>query len=82
MVNKISPALSDINTSLNKKPAQTTQTIPTNSTNNTFNTQTTQTTPDNPTAPNQPVIDYSSMLENIEGLLEQIKKKLSVQPTF
>jgi hypothetical protein len=84
LVNKISPALSDINTSLNKKPAQTTQTTPTNSTNNTSNTQTTQTTSNNPVDSNQPVkqIDYSSMLENIEGLLEQIKKKLSVQPAF
>jgi hypothetical protein len=84
LVNKISPALSDINTSLNKKPTQTTQTIPTNSTNNTSNTQTTQTTSNNPVDSNQPVkqIDYSSMLENIEGLLEQIKKKLSVQPAF
>lgn len=84
LVNKISPTLSDINTSLNKKPTQTTQTTPTNSTNNTSNTQTTQTIPNNPVASNQPVkqIDYSSMLENIEGLLEQIKKKLSVQPTF
>lgn len=84
LVNKISPALSDINTSLNKKPTQTTQTTPSNSTNNTSNTQTTQTTPNNLVDSNQPVkqIDYSSMLENIEGLLEQIKKKLSVQPTF
>ena len=84
LVNKISPALSDINTSLNKKPTQTTQNTPTNSTNNTSNTQVTQTAPNNPVTSNQPVkqIDYSSMLENIEGLLEQIKKKLSVQPTF
>jgi hypothetical protein len=84
LVNKISPALSDINTSLNKKPTQTTQTTPTNSTNNTSNIQTTQTTSNNPVDSNQPVkqIDYSSMLENIEGLLEQIKKKLSVQPAF
>jgi hypothetical protein len=82
LVNKISPALSDINNNLNKKSTQATQTAPANSTNNASNIQTTQTTPNNPVASNQPIkqIDYSGMLENIEDLLEQIKKKLNSQP--
>jgi hypothetical protein len=80
LVNKISPALSDINTSLNKKPTQTNQI--TQTTTPTTTPVVTQTTPNNPVASNQPIkqIDYSGMLENIEDLLEQIKKKLNSQP--
>ena len=80
LVNKISPALSDINTSLNKKPAQTNQI--TQTTTPTTTSIVTQTTPNNQVTSNQPIkqIDYSSMLENIEDLLEQIKKKLNSQP--
>jgi hypothetical protein len=80
LVNKISPALSDINTSLNKKPTQTNQIAQT--TTPTTTPVVTQTTPNNQVNSNQPIkqIDYSGMLENIEDLLEQIKKKLNSQP--
>lgn len=66
LVNKISPALDDINKSMN-----------TNSTNNST-TVTTQAAGQNTQTSKQ--VDYTSMLENIEDLLEQIKKKLNSQP--
>lgn len=62
LVNKISPALSDINESMNKKQTPTPQ--PTIQ-----NTNVSQPTPQ---------VDYSTMLENIEDLLEQIKQKLNI----
>ena len=65
LVNKISPALSDINNNLDKRSnptQQTTQSV-------------TQQTPQN-TQQIQP-IDYTSILENIEELLSNIKQKLN-----
>lgn len=105
LVNKISPALSDINNNLDKNNQQATQqTQQLQQTNqqlqqaneyNSYNTYNNSTTNNSSTnnyysqnniqkeqQNNQPIkqIDYTSMLENIEDLLEQIKKKLNTQP--
>lgn len=77
LVNKISPALSDINESMNKKQTSTTTTQ-----SNTFGTgsiQMPQPATQNINVSQQtPQVDYSAMLENIEDLLEQIKQKLNI----
>ena len=72
LVNKISPALSDINESMSKNNQSTqTQTGAIKQTQIGAPQQTqTTTTP----------VDYTSLLENIEDLLTQIKKKLNTQP--
>lgn len=64
LVNKISPALSDINNNLDKK---------TTSTTSQQNTQQTSTT----SQQNIQQIDYTTILENIEDLLEKIKQKMN-----
>ena len=70
LVNKISPALSSIDESIggnkNNKKSNNSTTVTTQATD-----QSTQTSKQ---------IDYTGMLENIEDLLEQIKKKLNSQP--
>jgi hypothetical protein len=68
LVNKISPALSSINDNLGGTNSNTTQ-----------NQSAPGTTIINNQQPNKSV-DYTSMLENIEDLLEQIKKKLNNNP--
>lgn len=68
LVNKISPALSDINNNLDKKPNNQITEHVTN--------PVTQTTQPNIQMPQQ--IDYTSILENIEDLLEKIKQKMNI----
>ena len=101
LVNKISPALSDINKSMSKNKGNatvssqasqpsaqnatsTSDTInnltnntSTNITNNHTNNTSTNITNNQQPQNNVKVIDYSTMLENIEDLLEQIKQKLN-----
>ena len=65
LVNKISPALSDINTNLDKKSKSNTS------------TQTTTQIPQQSPIQNTQQIDYTMILENIEDLLEKIKQKMN-----
>ena len=90
LVNKISPALSDINKSMSKNKGNTTissqtsqlsaqNTTPTGDTiNNLTNNTSTNITNNQQPQNNVKTIDYSTMLENIEDLLEQIKQKLNI----
>ena len=72
LVNKISPALSDINNNLDKQSNQTQQTT---------QQQVVQQTPQNTQQVQQvQQVDYTSILENIEELLSNIKQKLNNNP--
>ena len=88
LVNKISPALSDINESMSKNNQSTqtqtgvmkqTQTGAPQQTQ-TIAPQQTQTIAPQQTQTIATPVDYTSLLENIEDLLTQIKKKLNTQP--
>ena len=79
LVNKISPALSDINNNLDKNNQQATQQTQQSQANQQTNSSN-STTNNYYNSEQQKNIDYTSMLENIEDLLEQIKKKLNSQP--
>jgi hypothetical protein len=69
LVNKISPALSDINNNLDKQS---------NPTQQTEQQQVVQQAPQNTQQVQQ--VDYTSILENIEDLLSNIKQKLNNNP--
>ena len=69
LVNKISPALSDINNNLDKQS---------NPTQQTEQQQVVQQVPQNTQQVQQ--VDYTSILENIEDLLSNIKQKLNNNP--
>jgi hypothetical protein len=69
LVNKISPALSDINNNLDKQSNPTQQTT---------QQPVIQQTPQNTQQVQQ--VDYTSILENIEDLLSNIKQKLNNNP--